>query len=171
VFAGPIFYFLSNPSRRSPGCAEAIPSSKSLSLLLLTHCGWKTLAAAQQPLRGLRIAPPNSKFNAARNPEQLRPIEMDAAVQRAKEPQSVANPTSAKDPSEIYGWFPCLLSLEIPVSRFTVGDLLRLRVGSIVGTSSHHASDIPLRANGLLIGWTEFEVIGSRVAVRITELA
>jgi flagellar motor switch/type III secretory pathway protein FliN len=97
---------------------------------------------------------------------------MDAAVQRAKEPQSTAAATSpAKDPVEAYGWFPCLLSLELPVSRFTVGDLLRLRVGSIVETSSHHTSDIPLRANGLLIGWTEFEVIGSRVAVRITELA
>jgi flagellar motor switch/type III secretory pathway protein FliN len=96
---------------------------------------------------------------------------MDAAVQRAKEPQPVATVAAEKDPVETYGWFPCLLSLEIPVSRFTVGDLLRLRAGSIVETSSHHASDIPLRANGLLIGWTEFEVIGNRVAVRITELA
>lgn len=96
---------------------------------------------------------------------------MDAAVQRAKDPQATADPGPAKDPVEVYGWFPCLLSLEVPASRFTVGDLLRLRVGSIVETSSHHTSDIPLRANGLLIGWTEFEVIGSRVAVRITELA
>jgi flagellar motor switch/type III secretory pathway protein FliN len=96
---------------------------------------------------------------------------MDAAVQRAKEPQPAANASPVKDPVEVYGWFPCLLSLEVPVSRFTVGDLLRLRVGSIVETSSHHTGDIPLRANGLLIGWTEFEVIGNRVAVRLTELA
>lgn len=96
---------------------------------------------------------------------------MDAAVQRAKDPQATTDSAPAKDPVEVYGWFPCLLSLEVPASRFTVGDLLRLRVGSIVETSSHHTSDIPLRANGLLIGWTEFEVIGSRVAVRITELA
>ncbi|HTA26035.1 MAG TPA: FliM/FliN family flagellar motor C-terminal domain-containing protein [Terriglobales bacterium] len=96
---------------------------------------------------------------------------MDAAVQRAKEPQPAANEAPVKDPVEAYGWFPCLLSLEVPVSRFTVGDLLRLRVGSIVETSSHHTGDIPLRANGLLIGWTEFEVIGNRVAVRLTELA
>jgi flagellar motor switch/type III secretory pathway protein FliN len=94
---------------------------------------------------------------------------MDAAVQRAKEPQSTE--PAGLDPLEAYGWFPCLLSLEVPVSRFTVGDLLRLRAGSIVETSSLHTGDIPLRANGLLIGWTEFEVIGSRVAVRITELA
>jgi len=96
---------------------------------------------------------------------------MDAAVQRAKEPQPIAAPTPAKDPIETYGWFPCLVSLELPVSRFTVGDLLRLQPGSIVETACHHTSDIPLRANGLLIGWTEFEGIGSRLAVRITELA
>jgi len=96
---------------------------------------------------------------------------MDAAVQRAKDPQSSDAAAPGKDPVEAYGWFPCLLSLELPVSRFTVGDLLRLRVGSIVETSSQQTSDIPLRANGLLIGWTEFEVIENHVAVRITELA
>jgi len=96
---------------------------------------------------------------------------MDAAVQRAKEPQSSSAEVATKDPIEMYGWFPCLLSLEVPISRFTVGDLLRLRAGSIVVTKTHHTSDIPLRANGLLIGWTEFEVIGKHLAIRITELA
>jgi flagellar motor switch/type III secretory pathway protein FliN len=96
---------------------------------------------------------------------------MDAATQTAKAPQPASPGVAAIDPIEAYGWFPCLLSLEVPVSRFTVGDLLRLRTGSIVETTCHHTSDIPLRANGLLIGWTEFEVIGDRLAVRITELA
>jgi flagellar motor switch/type III secretory pathway protein FliN len=99
---------------------------------------------------------------------------MDAAAQRAKEPESgiaAAQSAAAADPLETYGWFPCRLSLEVPVARFTVGDLLHLRVGSIVESAAHSTSDIPLRANGLLIGWTEFEVIGNRVAVRITELA
>jgi flagellar motor switch/type III secretory pathway protein FliN len=96
---------------------------------------------------------------------------MDAAVQRAKDTQSGDSQTATKDPIETYGWFPCLMSLELPISRFTVGDLLRLRIGSIVVTKAHHTSDIPLRANGLLIGWTEFEVIGNHLAIRITELA
>ena len=52
-----------------------------------------------------------------------------------------------------------------------LGDLLRLNKGSIVETACPYTSDVPLRANGLLIGWTEFEVIGNRLAVRITELA
>ena len=72
---------------------------------------------------------------------------------------------------EEFAWLPCQLSVEIPVRRFTVGDLLGLKKGSIVETACHHASDVPLRANGLLIGWTEFEVIGTHLTVRITELA
>ncbi len=96
---------------------------------------------------------------------------MDAAVQRARDPQSVEAVAVSRDPIEEFGWLPCQLSVEVPVTGFTVGDLLRLKKGSIVETASHHASDIPLRANGLLIGWTEFEVIGTALTVRITELA
>jgi flagellar motor switch/type III secretory pathway protein FliN len=94
---------------------------------------------------------------------------MDAAVQRAKATQPIETPTKVS--VETYGWFPCHVTLELPITGFTVGDLLRLRPGSILTTSSHHTRDIPLRANGLLIGWTEFEVIGSHLAVRLTELA
>jgi flagellar motor switch/type III secretory pathway protein FliN len=98
---------------------------------------------------------------------------MDAAAQRAKEPQPAATPAPApvRDPTEEFGWLPCRLSVEIPVSRFTVEDLLNLQEGSIVETACHYANDVPLRANGLLIGWTEFEVIGRQLTVRITELA
>jgi len=66
-------------------------------------------------------------------------------------------------------WLPCTLSVEVPVARFTVADLLGMKEGTIVETSCHHTSDLPLRVNQLLIGWTEFEVIGDRLAVRITE--
>ena len=66
-------------------------------------------------------------------------------------------------------WLPFTLSVEIPAVRFTIGDLLGLKAGSIVETGCHQTSDLPLRANGLLIGWTEFEVVGDCLAVRITE--
>lgn len=96
---------------------------------------------------------------------------MSTAVQLAKEMTSdpIAEPTL--DLAEKFGWLPCQLSLDIPVVKFTVGDLLRLGKESIVETACQSTSDIPLRANGLLIAWTEFEVIGNRLAVRITELA
>ncbi len=96
---------------------------------------------------------------------------MNAAVQVAPEKQSGLPAEPRKDLAETFGWLPCQLSLQISIANFTVGDLLRLGKDSIVGTACPFTSDIPLRANGLLIAWTEFEVIENRLAVRITELA
>jgi flagellar motor switch protein FliN/FliY len=92
----------------------------------------------------------------------------------APEPVLVAPPPPAAqthDPLDTMPWLPCIVSLELPVVRFTIGDLLTLTTGSVVATSCHQTSDVPLRVNGLLIGWTEFEVIDDRLAVRITEQA
>ena len=68
-------------------------------------------------------------------------------------------------------WLPCAISVELPVVRFTVEDLLSLKEGAILETACHRTSDVPLRVNDLLVAWTEFEVVGERLAVRLTELA
>ena len=85
-------------------------------------------------------------------------------------PQLVEKPQDL-DPCEFLPWLPCTLALDLPVVRFTVGDLLSLAVGSIVETAYHQSSDLPLRVNGQLVGWTEFEVVGERLAVRLTDLS
>lgn len=92
------------------------------------------------------------------------------------EPRTVDGSPSAETPTpadllDTMPWLPCTLALEVPVVRFTIGDLLSLSQGSVVETACHHTSDVPLRVNGLLIGWTEFDVIGDHLAVRITEQA
>jgi flagellar motor switch/type III secretory pathway protein FliN len=76
-----------------------------------------------------------------------------------------------RDPSELLPWLPCTLVLDIPVVKFTVGDLLNLTKGSVVETAYHQSSDLPLRVNGQLVVWTEFEVVGERLAVRLTDLS
>ena len=76
-----------------------------------------------------------------------------------------------RDPGEFLPWLPCTLALDLPVVNFTVRDLLSLTNGSIVETSYHQSSDLPLRVNGQLVGWTEFEVVGERLAVRLTDLS
>jgi flagellar motor switch/type III secretory pathway protein FliN len=101
---------------------------------------------------------------------------MSNAVRKIEETVAEAAPAvavapSVQDPLDRMPWLPCTLSLELPVVRFTVGDLLTLAPGSVVATGCHQTSDVPLRVNGLLIGWTEFEVIDDRLAVRITEQA
>lgn len=98
---------------------------------------------------------------------------MNAAAQNLEgnpgQPLAAEAVAQQPDPLEAVPWLPFTLSLEVPVVHFTVGDLLGLEEGSIVETACHHTSDVPLRVNNLLVGWTEFEVVGDRLAVRITE--
>ncbi len=69
------------------------------------------------------------------------------------------------------GPLPCLLTVEIPVPGFTVADLVHLQRGRIIATRWTVGQDVPLRVNGELIAWSEFEVVQSSLAVRLTELA
>ncbi|MGA2570206.1 MAG: FliM/FliN family flagellar motor C-terminal domain-containing protein [Terracidiphilus sp.] len=98
---------------------------------------------------------------------------MSTAVQNlnANPTKPVAADASAgsKDPLDSLSWLPCTLTVEVPAVHFTIADLLGLKEGAVVETNCHHTSDLPLRVNQLLIGWTEFEVAGDRLAVRITE--
>jgi len=85
---------------------------------------------------------------------------------------SAASYAAAKPPSaeEMLPWLPCTLALEVPLVDFTVGHLLKLQPGSLVQTGCHQSSDLPLNVNGVLMAWTEFEVVGERLAARITDL-
>ena len=76
----------------------------------------------------------------------------------------------ATSPIEAYPWLRCKTTVEVPVPRFTVGDLLNLRNGSVVLTVTSVANDVPVRVNKILLGWGRFEVVDDRLAVRITEL-
>jgi flagellar motor switch/type III secretory pathway protein FliN len=66
---------------------------------------------------------------------------------------------------------PCQITVELPLPNFKVADFLKLRAGSVVTTQWRLTQDVPLRVNGTLIGWGEFEGAGTRLAVRLTELA
>jgi len=66
---------------------------------------------------------------------------------------------------------PCQLTVDLPMPKFKVADFLKLQPGSVMATGWRLAHDVPLRVNGTLIGWGEFEGAGNRLAVRVTELA
>ena len=66
---------------------------------------------------------------------------------------------------------PCELSVDLPLPRFRIAALLQLHAGSVINTGWHLGHDVPWRINGTLIGWSEFEVVNNRLAVRLTELA
>ncbi len=98
---------------------------------------------------------------AASSPVDLQTISASAAIHAARKEPS---------PGDVLPWLPCTLALEVPVVGFTVGYLLKLQAGSLVQTACHQSTDIPLQVNGILMAWTEFEVVGDRLAARITDL-
>ena len=82
----------------------------------------------------------------------------------------------ASEPKEEARWrpvldLPCDLAVDLPLPGFTIADLLKLRTGSVINAHWRLGRDVPLRLNGKLIGWSEFEVVGNSLAVRLTELA
>jgi flagellar motor switch protein FliN/FliY len=101
-------------------------------------------------------------------PAPTRPPEESAGALQPQQASATAAEESRWRPVLV---LPCELTVDLPLPHFRVADLLRLQAGSVIGTSWQVARDVPLRVNGTLIGWSEFEVVGSRLAVRVTELA
>jgi flagellar motor switch/type III secretory pathway protein FliN len=102
---------------------------------------------------------------------------MSVAAAQALSPPTVEKPQPAgAAETEDLRWrpvlgLPCQLTVDLPLPDFKVADFLALRVGSVLGTNWRVVHDIPLRINGTLVAWAEFEGAGSRLAVRLTELA
>jgi flagellar motor switch/type III secretory pathway protein FliN len=66
---------------------------------------------------------------------------------------------------------PCELTVDLALPGFTVADFLKLRPQSVIDAHWRLGRDVPLRLNGTLIGWVEFETVGNNLAVRLTELS
>jgi flagellar motor switch protein FliN/FliY len=79
--------------------------------------------------------------------------------------------TAIADPWARVEGLPCVLTVEISVPDFRVTDLVHLSPGRIIATRWTVGLDVPLLINGELIAWSEFEIVQSRLAVRLTELA
>lgn len=63
-----------------------------------------------------------------------------------------------------------MLAVEIPLIRFKVQDLLRLSEGQVFESAFSDTEDVPLRVGDVQLGWTEFEVVDQKIALRLTRL-
>lgn len=66
---------------------------------------------------------------------------------------------------------PVELEVSVPVREFRVRHLLSLAPRQIVESQWGHGNDLPLAAGHVQLAWTEFEVVETRLAVRVTRLA
>jgi len=65
---------------------------------------------------------------------------------------------------------PVELDVAIPIPDFRVRNLLALAPGQLIEARWPNGEDVPLSSGDVQIAWTEFEVIESQLAVRITRL-
>jgi flagellar motor switch protein FliM len=65
---------------------------------------------------------------------------------------------------------PVEIEVSIPVGEFRVRNLLALEPGQVIETRWAHDEDMPLGSSDVQLAWSEFEVIESQLAVRITRL-
>jgi flagellar motor switch protein FliM len=66
---------------------------------------------------------------------------------------------------------PVELDVSVPVREFRVRNLLALEAGQVIETQWVQGSDMPLAAGDVQLAWSEFEVVDSQLAVRVTRLA
>jgi len=66
---------------------------------------------------------------------------------------------------------PVELDVTIPVREFRVRNLLALEPGQLIESKWGSGEDVPLASGAVQLAWSEFEVIDTELAVRITRLA
>jgi flagellar motor switch protein FliN/FliY len=69
------------------------------------------------------------------------------------------------------GRLPVELDVAIPVREFRVRNLLALEPGQVIETEWGHGEDMPVSAGQVQLAWSEFEVVDTQLAVRVTRLA
>lgn len=63
-----------------------------------------------------------------------------------------------------------MMAVEVPLLRFKVQDLLRLSEGQVFESAFSDIEDVPLKVGDVQLGWTEFEVVDQKIALRLTRL-
>jgi flagellar motor switch protein FliM len=66
---------------------------------------------------------------------------------------------------------PVELDVTIPVRDFRVRTLLALEPGQLIESQWGNGDDVPLASGDVQLAWSEFEVVDTQLAVRLTRLA
>jgi flagellar motor switch/type III secretory pathway protein FliN len=66
---------------------------------------------------------------------------------------------------------PVELDVGVPVREFRVHNLLALEPGAVIESRWGHGEDVPLFSGDVQLAWSEFEIVETQLAVRLTRLA
>jgi flagellar motor switch protein FliN len=99
-----------------------------------------------------------------------------AAAGAAGEQALIRTPAGSRAEAEPPAWssavvqLPVELDVTVPVRGFRVRNLLALEPGQVIESRWGYSEDVPLGSVDVQLAWSEFEVVDTRLAVRITRL-
>ncbi len=94
---------------------------------------------------------------------------ISSALTLQSAPGPVAEDEAVPVPS-VLRRLPVQLDVRIPVPSFQVRELLSLEKGRVIETTWAHSEDLPLWAGGVQLVWSEFEIVGQKLGIRVTRL-
>jgi flagellar motor switch/type III secretory pathway protein FliN len=126
--------------------------------------------AATHPIPALPAQPPPGAANLTESAGADRTVDASRtrALVRAESPakqeaESSFHPLVLRLPVEV--------EVSVPVREFRVCHLLALAPGQVIESRWSNGIDLPLAAGDVQLAWTEFEVVETRLAVRVTRVA
>ncbi len=120
--------------------------------------------ATAQPLP----APANAQTHVPAVLSSNQPAGVQALVPVAPQEREQAEPLVF---SPRVALLPVELDVAVPVRDFRVRSLLALEPGQLIESQWGHGEDVPLASGEVQLAWSEFEVVESMLAVRVTRLA
>lgn len=109
---------------------------------------------------------PAQGANPVKKPDATGIAQTDALALAVREP--VPQPMKLSPP---LARMPVELEVGVPVREFRVRNLLALNLGHVISTQWPQGDDLPLAAGEVQLAWSEFEVVDTTLAVRVTRLA
>jgi len=65
---------------------------------------------------------------------------------------------------------PVELDLGVPIRNFRIRNLIRLEPGVVVASQWGQSDDLPVMSGDQALAWSEFEVVDTHLAVRLTRV-
>jgi flagellar motor switch protein FliM len=120
-------------------------------------------------------APPKSAPPQAREAAKAAPAAAAETAPAATEKALVPSPRPPDEEAKVrlrapLAQLPVELDVAVPVEDFRVRNLLALEPGQVIKTGWANGRDLPLCTGEVQLAWSEFEVIDTQLAVRVTQL-
>jgi hypothetical protein len=112
--------------------------------------------------------------NSPTSPTQLEEMRRSGANELAEQALVPSPPSIETEmtipPHSLAARLPVEVEVGIPVRGFRVRNLLALAAGVVVESEWGQGDDMPLATGDVQLAWSEFEVIDTQLAVRLTRL-